>query len=355
MELREIYRPIDKDLLEVKGEIRRQLEVGDGLVKKVVEDIVDSSGKFLRPAFAVLAFSAGNDNGKNKSDMIKVATAIELVHTASLIHDDIIDETTIRRHRTTLHAKWGDRISVLFGDYLFSRSFAMLCGLQYPEIVSALANTIRLICEGELEQIERAYDWDLSEEDYLSIIKKKTASLFSFSCLSGGHLGKARADEIRSLVNYGLNFGMAFQMVDDCLDFVGDEKRMGKSSGLDLRKGKITLPLIYLLSTIPEKVRGEIVGLLSSAENGEVLPIIKEMLHEYQVIERCAKRITEYIDKAGKEAKKIQNIGIGKIFLKICNYALVGPLECCSGTNEGEEFGRMEEESLTGGAKCFVK
>ncbi|MCJ7646779.1 polyprenyl synthetase family protein [bacterium] len=355
MELREIYKPIQKDLFEVKEEIRKQLAVEDDFMKRVVEDIVDSSGKLLRPALALLAFSTGNNNRKSREEIIKTASVIELVHTASLIHDDVIDETILRRHRTTLQARWGDKISVLFGDYLFCRSFAMLCQLGHSEIVSALANTISLICEGELKQISRAYGWDLSEEDYLSIIKKKTASLFSFSCLSGGHLGRVGADEIKALVNYGLNFGIAFQMIDDCLDFIGDEKATGKSLGSDLRKGKVTLPLIYLLSSIPEEVRKEIVESISPEQNDAIILLIKQMLQEYQVMQRCVKRITQYMERAKKEAKKIENVRIRKSFINICDYSLVNPLESCNELNVRQETGLMKEEMLTGGIKCSMR
>jgi len=333
VKLREIFKPIQKDLVKVEEEIKKQLQVEDDFMERVMEDIVDSSGKLLRPALALLAFSAGNNNRKNKDDMIRATSIIELIHTATLIHDDVIDETTLRRHKATLHTKWGDKISVLFGDYLFSRSFTMLCQLGYSEIVCALANTISLICEGELKQISRAYDWDLSEEDYLSIIKKKTASLFSFSCFCGGHLGKVGANEIKALVNYGLNFGIAFQIVDDCLDFVGDEKVMGKSLGSDLRKGKVTLPLIYLLSSTSEKIRKDIVEFISSEQNNIMILLVREMLQKYQVMHRCAKRIMQYMERAKKEAKKIKNISVRRTFIDICDYALVNSLETSIGLN----------------------
>ncbi len=355
MELREIYKPIEKDLFQVKEEIRRQLVVEDDLIKRVLEDIIESPGKLLRSALALLSFLAGRGNEKNKDNIIKIASLIELVHTATLIHDDVIDETALRRHKTTLHAKWGDKISVLIGDFLFSRSFTMLSQLGFSEIVCALADTINLICEGELKQIERAYDWDLSEEDYLSIIKKKTASLFSFSCLCGGHLGKVAADEIKALVNYGLNFGVAFQMVDDCLDFVGEERRIGKSLGTDLRKGKVTLPLIYLLSSTTDGVRGKIVEFISSGQNNAMTSVINQMLHRYEVMHRCGKKIMQYIEKAKKETRKIVSGNIKKSFIDICDYTLVKPLEILGRLNMPEEVGAIENILLTGGIECLVK
>lgn len=326
MELGKIYQPIGRDLVKVKEEIKKQLWIENGFAKKVMEDIIASPGKLLRPAMALLAFSAGNNNKENKEKMIKIASVIELIHTATLIHDDVIDETTLRRHKTTLHSKWGDKISVLFGDCLFSRSFTMLTQLHYPEIVNALANTMNIICEGEWKQISRAYDWDLSEEDYLLIIKQKTANLFSFSCLCGTHLGKVAANETKALVSYGLNFGIAFQMIDDCLDFVGDERVMGKSLGSDLRGGKVTLPLIYLLSAIPEEVRKKVIEFISSEQNNVVTFLIKEILQEYQVMPCCLKRIMQYMERAKQEAKKIRNVSIKRTLIDICDYALAYPV-----------------------------
>jgi len=327
MELREIYEPIKGDLIRVKKEISEQLSTEDKFIKRVLQDVTNSSGKLLRPALALLAFSTGKNSEKDKNGIIKVASLIELVHTATLIHDDVIDQTTFRRYKPTLHRKWGDKVSVLLGDYLLSRSFTMLSQLGYPGIISALADTMRLICEGELRQIERAYDWDLSEQDYLAIIKKKTASLFSFSSLSGGYLGNAEPSVIPSLANYGLNFGIAFQIVDDCLDLVADEKVVGKSLGSDLRKGKVTLPLIYLLSLAPAPTREKITELLSCERIGEGIPIIREMLQKYQVMQHCAKRIVRHMARAKKEAKEIDNKSIRRSLMELCDYALVKPLE----------------------------
>lgn len=334
MELKGIYQPIEGDLVEVKEEIRRQLGKEDGLMKQIIEDIIYSPGKLLRPTLALLAFSAGNNNRKDRNNVIKAASMIELIHTATLIHDDVIDETTLRRHRTNLHTRWGDKISVLFGDYLFSRSFTVLCRLGYPEIVCTLADTINLICEGELKQINRAYDWNLTEEDYLYIVEKKTASFFSFSCFCGGRLGKVAANEMEALASYGLNFGIAFQIVDDCLDFIGDEKVMGKSLGSDLRKGKITLPLIYLLNSTSQKTRKKIIEFITSEQKDTIILVIKEILQKHQVMHRCAKKIMEYVERAKKEIKKLKDLNARKSFLQICDYALVYPVETLRGLNE---------------------
>ncbi len=193
---------------------------------------------------------------------------------------------------------------------------------------------MNLICEGELKQINRAYDWGLSAEDYFSIIEKKTASLFSFSCFSGGCMGGAGANEIEALVNYGINLGIAFQIVDDCLDFVGDEKVTGKSLGSDLRKGKVTLPLIYLLSSTPREVRKKIIEFISSERDDVVATTVKGMIKEYQIMYGCAGKIVEYIEKAKKEITRINNTGVRKSFTEICDYTLANSTETFSRANK---------------------
>jgi len=326
MQLRQIYKPIENDLAEVRQEIKRLLKMDDSFMWRLMEDIFDSSGKLLRSALALFSFSAGRGVGRNKGEIIKAASVIELIHTATLIHDDLIDGTTLRRHKQAFHTKWGDKISVLFGDYLFSRSFTTLCELGHPEIDSALANTLSLICEGELKQISRAYDWDLSEEEYLSIIEMKTASLFWFSCFCGGNLGEV-GSEIEALTNYGVYFGIVFQMVDDCLDYVGREEEVGKSLGSDLRKGKVTLPLIYLLASVPERLRKEVIKFVSSEQQNVSIPIIKEMVSDHQIMHRCAKRVMEYLEKARIEAKRIKNRDVKKSLIDICDYISINPLK----------------------------
>lgn len=322
MELKEIYQPIEIYLSEVKEEIKKQLLVEDNFMKQVIEDIIASSGKFLRPALALFAFSTGNNNHKNKDDIIKIASGIELIHTATLIHDDVIDETVFRRNNTSLYVKWGNNVSVLFGDYLFSRSYTLLTHMNYPEIVKALSGTINSICDGELKQIGKSYAWDLSEEEYLTIVRQKCASLFSFSCFCGAHVGGAALHMMNALVNYGLNFGIAFQVIDDCLDFVGDEKLTGKSLTSDLRKGKITLPLICLRNSIPEDEWRKVIRFILSGTSNETICLIKGMFQKYQTIPCCVKTIMHHMGRAKEEAKGVEDMSIRRSLINMCDYTL---------------------------------
>jgi len=326
MELAEILKPIEADLLKVKQEIESQLGPGGPFIKQAVAGTVDSPGKLLRAALALFAFSAEDSSGKDKAGIIRIASAIELIHIAALAHSNSISELDFWLGNETLDVGWRDKISVLIGDYLFSRCLKILTKLDYFEVLCDLVGVVARICEGGLEQLSMAHDLALNEEKYLSIIEKKTASLFSFSCFWGGNLGKVAASQVEALVSYGSNFGMAFKMVNDCLKFVGDEQTMGRVLGLELRSGDLLLPLIYLLKTAPKDVGKKIVKSILSEEDVAVF-VIKEMLKEYHLVECCVKRITGYVEKAKKEAGKVRNTRVKKSLVEICDYVLLSPLE----------------------------
>jgi len=326
MELAEILKPIEADLLKVKQEIENELGAEGRFIKQAIAETVDSPGKLLHAALALFAFSAENSNGKDKAGIIRIASAIELIHIAALAHGNSISKSDIWLGNETVDVRWRDKISVLVGDYLFSRCLKILTKLHYFEVLCDLVGIIARISEGGLEQISMAHDLDLNEEKYLSIIGKKTASLFSFSCFWGGNLGKVAANQVETLVSYGSNFGMAFQMVDDCLKFVGDEQTIGRALGLELRSGRLPLPLIYLLRTAPEDVGKKIVKSMLSEEDVAIF-VIKEMLKEYNLVQCCVKRIMDYVEKARKEAGKVKNSRVKKSLVEICDCVLLSPLE----------------------------
>jgi len=326
MELAEILKPIEADLLKVKQEIESEVAAEDRFIKQAIAGIVDFPGKLLHAALALFAFSAENGSGKDKAGIIKIASAIELIYISALAHRNSISKLGLWLGNENVDVRWRDKISVLVGDYLFSRCLKILTKPDYFEVLCAVVGIIARISEAGLEQISMAHDLDLNEEKYLSIIEKKTASLFSFSCFWGGNLGKVAANQVETLVSYGSNFGMAFQMVDDCLKFIGDEQTIGRALGLELRSGRLPLPLIYLLRTAPEDVGKKIVKSILSEEDVAVF-VIKEMLKEYHLVQCCVKRITGYVEKAKNEAGKVKNSRVKKSLVEICDYVLLSPLE----------------------------
>lgn len=239
--LTQALTPVQKELGSVT---QRMLSLLDDPVARKVIYLVTAGGKRLRPALVLLA--GKSHPSENRQALIDTATAVELIHTATLIHDDIIDQSPLRRAQQTFHKRWGTERAVLMGDYLYSTAFALLASLDRPFIMQAISDVCQQLCRGELLEVEARFRLDLTESEYFDIIKYKTASLIGTCCECGAYLGGASEEAIRSLKVFGINFGIAFQIIDDCLDLSGDQKELGKSVLADLDKGALSLPIIYL-------------------------------------------------------------------------------------------------------------
>ncbi len=242
--------PVRKDLEAVTDRILSQL--ADPIARAVVY-LITAGGKRLRPALVLLAGAAGR--APNHAALIDTATAVELIHTATLIHDDIIDQSPLRRAQPTFHQRWGTERAVLMGDYLYATSFTLLARLRSPYVMRVMADVCQELCRGELCEVEARYRLDLTEEEYLQIITDKTASLIGGCCESGAYLGGCSADAVGRLKQFGIHFGLAFQIIDDCLDLSGDQRQLGKSVLTDLDKGVLSLPIIYLTQTLSVRER----------------------------------------------------------------------------------------------------
>jgi octaprenyl-diphosphate synthase len=244
--LERIYAPVREELREVEKLFAREFSREDPLVASLILHISRCGGKRLRPALLLLsAKAAGGVTAKH----IVLAMAVETVHGATLIHDDVLDEAEMRRHAPTVNKLWGDKASVLLGDYLFARAYTLAAATGDVAAVTILSETTATVCEGELLQIREQNNFDIGEERYLEIARKKTASLCAGACRLGVACANGSDEMLRILGAYGENLGAAFQIVDDCLDLVGNEAETGKSLGTDLGKGKLTLPLIHLART----------------------------------------------------------------------------------------------------------
>lgn len=258
--LANILAPVESELARVDECIRREVACDTPFVQGLVDHALQFHGKRIRPAILLLA---AQGRGRVTDRHIQLATVIELLHNATLVHDDILDEALLRRRVDTVNARWGNEASVLFGDYLFARAFILCGALGSPRAWTILTRAAQETCVGELSQVARAYALDLGEEEYDRIIRRKTGSLFGAACELG--LLDADSDEAvtRPLVQYGLHLGSAFQVVDDCLDVMGEEREMGKSLGTDLAKGKLTLPIIRLVAATPDLDRPALRELLT--------------------------------------------------------------------------------------------
>jgi octaprenyl-diphosphate synthase len=262
--LREIYAPVEAELAQVEGLLREELRSEHPFIDQLVKHGFHLGGKRLRPALVLLSGLAA---GKCERSHATLGAAVELIHTATLVHDDVLDEATMRRHLDTVNARWDNEASVLLGDYLLAHSLCLTASLDDLYAVRELSRSARTVCDGELRQIESRGNFDLREEQYVAIIGRKTAELLACCCRLGAHYAGAEEPVLDALARYGHYLGLAFQIADDVLDLTGDEATVGKSLGTDLVKQKFTLPLIRLLGQVSARERPTLLDLLTSSEN----------------------------------------------------------------------------------------
>ena len=243
-DLAQIFEPIRTDLDRVEQEFTRHIQSRVALIPEMGKYIQKSGGKRVRPAVLLMAARLSGYTGDKA---VLNASVVEFIHTATLVHDDIIDGADVRRGRLAVHSRWGNDITVLLGDYLYIKSMGMALTQDSLDIVRLLCDVTLRMIEGELYQLTKTGDVDISEEEHFEIIRRKTAYLFGGCAQIGGVLGKIGKDREQALREFGFNLGIAFQVVDDLLDYTADETALGKPVGGDLREGKVTLPIIYLL------------------------------------------------------------------------------------------------------------
>ncbi|MGI6286219.1 polyprenyl synthetase family protein [Neomoorella humiferrea] len=270
-----LWQEVQADLEAVEAELLRQVEAPDPILTQAARHLVQAGGKRLRPAFAILAAKCC---GAPREQILPLAVALEMIHMATLVHDDVIDASPVRRGRPTVWARWGKELSLHTGDYLFARALLLVAAYDDSRIPSILASTSVKMVQGELYQLAGAFDIGVTLRDYLKRIYRKTALLIAASCQLGAIAAGASENLIGSLYRYGRNLGMAFQITDDVLDMAAEPEKLGKPIGSDLRQGVITLPAIYALRFSPKKQK--LACLLAkrdktSMEIQEVIDLIK--------------------------------------------------------------------------------
>jgi octaprenyl-diphosphate synthase len=240
----QLFGPVASDFNAINELIESSLHSRVPLVAEIAAYLVQAGGKRLRPLLVLLAARSCGDSGPHP---IKLAVAIEFLHTAMLLHDDVVDESTLRRGRRTANAEWGNAASVLVGDFLHSRAFELMVELGNIDVMALISKATNGIAEGEVQQLTLLKNTSTSEADYLEVIYRKTALLFEVSAESGAVLGGANATEAAAYREYGRHLGLAFQLMDDWLDYEGSAQDLGKNTGDDLAEGKVTLPIILAL------------------------------------------------------------------------------------------------------------
>ena len=244
-----IYQPVREQLVEVEKQLRNLVSQSHPSIAGLLGQVAGSPGKRLRPAVTLLASRFHEGDGELP---VIMAAAVELLHVASLVHDDTVDNAAVRRGAATISSMWGDNVAVLLGDYVFASSAVMVCDTNNVHVIRRFAETIKELSTGELMEQFGAYKWDHTLEEYKERIYNKTASLFRTAAESGAILSGAPDETVRALDSYGYNVGMAFQIVDDILDYDGPEEEVGKPVGHDLLEGTLTLPGMLLIERFPE-------------------------------------------------------------------------------------------------------
>ena len=293
------HAAVKDDFQAVNQTILTQLHSDVPLIETIGQHIIDGGGKRLRPLLVLLSALSCQYQGR---DHINLATIIEFIHTATLLHDDVVDQSNMRRGRNTANAIWDNSAAVLVGDFLYSRAFQMLAQLNDMDIMSELSNTTNIIAEGEVQQLINAGKTNLSEQDYLNVIFKKTAILFNAAMRTGAVLAASQANHfdktiIDQLGDYGSQIGIAFQIRDDVLDYAGDTDTIGKNLGDDLAEGKMTLPIIYAMRAGSASQKKRLETAMAS-KSTDYLTEVLSIIESTGALKAATLTATNYRDKA---------------------------------------------------------
>ncbi len=298
-DLARLFEPIREDLERIEHEFARQLDSHVELIPKIGRYIQGSGGKRVRPAVLLMASRLAGYRGDLA---VLYGSVVEFIHTATLVHDDIIDEADVRRGRLAVHSRWGSDVTVLLGDFLYIKSMALALTQNTLDVIRLLSDVTLRMIEGELYQLTKKGDVEITEEEHLEIIRRKTAYLFGGCAQIGGMLGQVGPERERALREYGFNLGIAFQLVDDLLDYTADESVLGKPVASDLREGKLTLPIIYLL----QRADGRASDLVRQVVRERTLAPddwreLAQLLADHRVIDAARRKAADFAALAGRQ------------------------------------------------------
>lgn len=324
--MRALYAPIADRLNEVEQTLQSNLRSDTPWVDQLLEHSWLLSGKRMRPVLLLLSGLAvkQSENPSATKDhlpttLTPMAAAIEMIHTATLVHDDVIDDADVRRHQPTANSRWGNRISVLLGDYLFTHAFHVGSQSNSVEALAMLAAASNKVCAGEMKQNFYAGRFDIDVETYYEIISEKTAELCAVSCAAGALLAGADRDTVAGFQQYGRDLGMAFQIIDDILDLVGDADTVGKTLGTDLANGKPTLPMIHCLSQSSPQEKRDLLDLISDSAN---LPAVLATLNRTGSVDHARTVAQSHIENATRFVESTGEGTAANSLLKIAQFVL---------------------------------
>jgi octaprenyl-diphosphate synthase len=313
-----ILAPISDQMQAMDRVIREQLKSEVALISQISEYIIGAGGKRLRPALLLLLAGAGNYSGQNH---LTLAAVVEFIHTATLLHDDVVDESSLRRGRSTANALFGNAASVLVGDFLYSRAFQMMVGVDSMPVMKVLADATNVIAEGEVLQLLNVHDPEVDEARYMQVIRYKTAQLFEASARLAAILCEADLALQEDWAAFGRHLGTAFQLIDDVLDYSGVTGEIGKNVGDDLREGKATLPLIYLLAQGTAAQQQLISNAITDSQNAD-LPAIQREISNSGALEYTRNRAREEAAQARAIAERLPDSPHKDSLLELCAFAV---------------------------------
>lgn len=308
------------DLAKIEAALKNNLNPYYELTAEIAGHILFAGGKRLRPLLMILS---ARICGNEKKDYTSIAVMFEYLHAATLLHDDLVDDAVMRRGKSVAHSIWGNSAAVLTGDFLLARSLSLAAKTKIPAIVEVIAKITEYMSQGEIIQLMNKQRLDLSEKEYLEVIKYKTAVVFQGACRIGALITGASRKQEDSLAEYGMNLGIAFQMADDLLDYTSDAKLLGKNPGADIREGKLTLPVIYALFKADTKDR-QFMEKIISAENFNFSDFTKfqQLLEKYQSISYTQKIAVDYVKKAKTALDSFQVSKTRDILLDLADYTM---------------------------------
>jgi octaprenyl-diphosphate synthase len=309
-----IADPMAAEMRQVDEVIHRRLTSNVALINQIGQYIVSAGGKRIRPRLVLLFAQALNFDGPQRFEL---AATVEFIHTATLLHDDVVDESSLRRGRETANAMFGNAASVLVGDFLYSRAFQMMVSVHKPRVLEVLADATNVIAEGEVLQLMNMHDPDLAVDDYLRVIRFKTAKLFEASARLGAVLADAPPALEEACADYGRSLGTAFQLVDDLLDYEGDTHALGKNVGDDLREGKPTLPLLLAMERASEDERAMIRRAIEHGETAR-LPDIIAIVRRTGALQATREAARVEADKARHSAMVLPDNAGREALLELC-------------------------------------
>jgi len=317
LELSEIYRPVREDLVKVEKSLKLISKVDFVWLSELLEYSLKGGGKRLRP---ILALLSGKFYDYNIERLLPLATAVELMHLATLVHDDTIDNSSVRWGRPTINELWGTDQAVLLGDYLFAKAGELTATTENLRVIKGLSQTLMIISSGEIAQAKGAFNLGQTRQQYLQRISSKTASLFSLATESGAVLSQSPEESIEILKGYGHNLGIAFQVVDDILDFTGTEEEMGKPVGSDLTQGTITLPAMLLLERYPED--NPVKKLFQDGDKEENIRHVIEQVRNSSIIQECYDFASDYSAKACRNLKLLPDNPSQQALVNLADYII---------------------------------